>query len=112
MRALQFWILMLCSTIVAGLMIKEIFLTRELNQLQRSLSESQDVVSQGSAYQNAWKQLATRIFQASHQDPALAEVLRKENVAVHQNTQAAPPTAPMPTASTKSQVAPTHPATP
>jgi len=106
---------MLASTIVCGLMIKQIFLTRELNQLQRTLLESQDVVSQGSSYENAWKQLATHIYQASRQDPALADILRKENVAVHENapapTQPAPP-APGTAASTKAQVTPTHSVTP
>jgi hypothetical protein len=115
MRALQFWILMLASMIVCGLMIKQVFLTRELNQLQRTLLESQDVVSQGSSYENAWKQLATHIYQASRQDPTLADILRKENVAVHENTPA--PTQSMPSASgttpsTKAQVAPPHPANP
>jgi hypothetical protein len=90
MRSFQFWILLLCSTFVSILYLKQIFLSRDLNQAQRVLVDSQEAISQGNTYENMWKQLAMRIYQASRQDPVLAGVLKKENVQVR----AAPPTPP------------------
>jgi hypothetical protein len=120
MRANQFWILLLCSTIVSALMIKQIFLSRALNLEQRLLVDSQEVASTGSAYETAWKQLAIRIYQASHQDPALAEVLKNENVMIHSGsasgTSSTPATTPAPSptppASSKVPSGAPHPATP
>jgi hypothetical protein len=87
MRSLQFWILLLGSTFVSLFYFKQIFLARDLNQEQRILLDSQEVISQGNSYESMWKQLALRVFQASRQDPELADVLKKENVQVR----AAPP---------------------
>jgi hypothetical protein len=119
MRAAQFWILLLGSSFVSVLLIKQIFLNRDFNQEQRVLVESQQTASTGPAYENAWKQLALHIYQGSRQDPALAEVLKKENVEIHPNPAAgadsAPattPSAPAASASSKTPVAPPHPAAP
>jgi hypothetical protein len=117
MRSLQFWILLLGSVIVSGLMIKQIFMTRELNRLHRTLAESQQVISEGSYYQNAWQKLALSIYEASRQDPTLAAVLKKENVGIHaahtpDNGSTTPAMAPVPQISSKATVAPAHPVTP
>lgn len=117
MRAFQFWILILASTVISGLMIKQIFLTRDLNQLQRTLVESQQVISEGSEYHNAWQKLAMSIYQASRQDPTLDAVLKSEKVEVRATKPpgpgtAVPPTAPAPSTAAKAPVAPPHPTTP
>jgi hypothetical protein len=115
MRAFQFWVLVFASIFVSGLMIKQIFLSREVNQQQRTLADCQEVVNHGAAYENAWKQLAMRIYQSSRQDPALAAILKYENVEVHANPAAnagstTPTTAP--SVPQKAPLAPPHPATP
>jgi hypothetical protein len=112
MRSFQFWILLLCSSFVTFLYIKQIFLSRDLNQQQRVLVDSQQVVTEGATYESAWKQLAMQIFQASRQDPALADVLKRENVDVHPaaNTNSGSPT--NPATPPKAPAAPPHPGTP
>jgi len=117
MRAAQFWILLLGSSFVSVLLIKQIFLNRALDQEQRLLVESQEIASTGSTYENAWKQLARYIYQAGRRDPALAEVLKKENVEAHENPVANAGSAPAPTpstppASSQTPVAPLHPVAP
>lgn len=93
MRTFQFWILIVTSTVVCGLMLKQVFLLRELNQLERTLSDSQAVIKDGSQYENAWKQLAMRLYQTGRQDPAVIELLKKENVEIHPTQPAAAPPA-------------------
>jgi len=83
MRALQYWILVFGSSFVSILLIREVFLSRDLTQAQSRLTESQEVVSQGTAFENAWKQLAVRIYEIGNHDPALMELLKKENVGIH-----------------------------
>jgi len=65
---------------------------------------------------NAWKQIALHIYQAGTQDAALAEVLKKSNVQVHENPPASvtPTPAPgtTPSAPPKPAVVPIKPATP
>jgi hypothetical protein len=117
MRALQFWILLLGSSLVSVLLIKQIFLSRDLNQEQRLLVDSRETVSQGSGFENLWKQLAIHIYQASRQDPALVEVLKNEKVEIHANPAAGAGSAPVttppaPPASSKTPVVPLHPAAP
>jgi len=120
MKAAQFWILLLGSSFVSFLFIQEIFLSRALNQEQRQLLDDRETISTGAAYENAWKQLAVHIYEASRQDPALAEVLKNEKVEIHPKTApgaaSAPETTPPapPPASSKIPVAPAslHPVTP
>jgi hypothetical protein len=99
MRGFQFWILVLGSSLVSILLIKQIFLNHALRQEQRLLVDSQEAASNGPAFESAWKQLAVHIYQVGRQDPALLQVLKKENVGVHPNPNAgsalgAPPSAP------------------
>ncbi len=82
MRVLQFWILMLCSCIVTFLYLRQIVLERELDEQQRLVVDGQEAVTEGNAYENAWKQLAMSIYTNSRQDPEFARVLRMENVDV------------------------------
>jgi hypothetical protein len=116
MRSTQFWILLLFSSLLSVLLIKQIFVSRALDHEQRLLVDCQEVVSTGPTYENGWKQLAIRIYQASRQDPALAQVLKNEKVEIHEKLDAdagsAPPATPfVPPASSKAPVSP-HPTTP
>jgi len=108
MRAFQFWILVLGSTLVSILMIKQIFLNRSINEERRLLAESQQTFSEGGNFENAWKQLAMHIYQTGKDDPALIDVLKKANIDVHPtpNPNAVSTPAPTPSAS------PNPPATP
>src|ERR1017187_6839978 len=106
MRAAQFWILLLGSSFVSVLLIKQIFLGRALDQEQRLLVDSQETASTATGYENAWRQLAIHIYQAGRQDPALAGVLKNANVEIHPSPAAgagaAPATTPsVPPASSK-----------
>ena len=117
MRSLQFWILLLSSSFVSILLIKQIFLSRALNLEQRQLVDSQETASTASGYENLWKQLALHIYQASRQDPTLAGVLKNEKVEVHPTAPAASdatpnPTSSAPSASSKAPTAPLPPPVP
>lgn len=70
------------SLVISILLVRQAFLSHQLNQEQRTLQECQEAVSQGAAYENAWKELAVNIYQSSAQDPTLAAILRAENVGV------------------------------
>ncbi len=113
MRALQFWILLFGSILTSGFLIKEIFLSRSLSLEERTFSESQQTVSSGTTYENAWKQLAIHIYQASRQDPDFAAVLKNENVVIHAGPASTPPASPSAApVSSKAPVPPPHPSTP
>jgi hypothetical protein len=98
------------SSFVSFLFITQIFLTRSLIQQQRVLAESRDAVSQGAQYENAWHQVAMRIYQAGSQDPALADILKKESIAVRPHPEATAGSAPP--ASAQTPIAPPHPNAP
>ncbi len=115
MRALQFWILLLGSSFVSILLIKQIFLSRQLNLEQRIYADSQQTAASAATYEGAWKQLAVRIYQLSRQDPPLADVLKNEKVEIHPNASAAAgaaPVTPAPSSSSKAPVPPPHPTAP
>ena len=117
MRTFQYWILLLGSFFVSVLLIRQAFLTRDLNQVHDQLIENQETISRGAAFENAWKKLATRIYLVGKEDPALMELLKKENIGIHAesapNTGSAPaPTHSAPPASSKTPVAPVNPTTP
>lgn len=115
MRALQFWILLLGSTFVSILCIKQIFLSRQLNLAQRVYVDSQETASTAGSYEEAWKQLAIHIYQASRQDETLADVLKNEKVDIHPNATPGTGTVPAPVAPStppKAPVPPPHPTTP
>jgi hypothetical protein len=116
MRAIHFWILLLGSCLVSALMIKQIFLSRSIRQEQRLLADSQETIAAGPGYENAWTQLAIHIYQASHQDPDLAAVLKSENLTIKPkppagSTDSSTPSTPPPSpTSTKTPAATPHPA--
>jgi hypothetical protein len=118
MRALQFWILLFGSFFVSGLLIKEIFLSRTIAQEHRVLVDSQETAASGPNWENAWKQVALRIYPLSLKDPALAEMLRSEKIEVSRvnpltGAGSAPGTAPTPTPTPSAPAAPSKtPATP
>jgi hypothetical protein len=119
MRTAQFWILLLSSCFISVLYIKQIFLSRDLNHQQRNLVDSQQVISDGSEYENAWKQLALHMYEASKDDPALTGILKKENIDIRPKEKAAPlPSNPpttspaQPSAPPKVAVPPVHAGTP
>jgi len=99
MRGLQFWILLLGSSFVSILLIKEISLSRALYQEERQLADSQETAAAGQGYETAWKQLAIHLYQASHQDPTLSDVLKTEKIVIRTTTSPTPvPPAPGATA--------------
>jgi hypothetical protein len=83
MRALQFWILLLGSFIVSGLLVKAIFLSRSLYQEERIMTDNREITATAKPYESAWKQLALHINHSSKDDPAMAAVLKKENIVIH-----------------------------
>ena len=97
MRSFQFWVLLLGSIVVSFLLIKLALLSRSITQKQRDLVETQETASSASGYENAWKQLSLRIYSASRQDPALAQLLKNDNVEIHTKV---PPSSGLPPATT------------
>ena len=110
MRSFQFWVLLLGSFLVSGLLIKQTFVSKALIAEQRIMVDNQEIASTGAAYQNTWKELAVHIYQASRQDPPLAAVLKTERVTISST----PPASVMSTnsASSKAPVPPPTPGTP
>jgi len=111
MRKFQFWTLVLGSSLVSLLMIKQIFLSRELNQEQSVLISSEETAASAQTYQTAWQKLATAIYQASRQDPAFAAVLKNSAVEIHTKPTQVPggtsvPPSSLPSAPAKAPVAP------
>jgi hypothetical protein len=103
MRALQFWILLFGSFFVSGLLIKEIFLSRTIALEHRVLVDSQETAASAPDWENAWKQVALRIYPLSLKDPALAEMLKSEKIEVSRvnpitGAGSAPGTTPTPSA--------------
>src|SRR5271155_4525973 len=84
MKATQFWILMACSFVIGILLLREISLSRTLYQQERALGDTQEAAASAATYENAWKQLAIRIYETGHQDAALMAVLKSENIGVHE----------------------------
>jgi hypothetical protein len=63
-------------------MIKQIFLSRALNQEQSILIGSEETASTAQTYETAWQKLAMAIFQSSQHDPAFAAVLKESGVEI------------------------------
>jgi hypothetical protein len=82
MRAFQFWILIVGSICVTGLLIKQVLLNREIDYQQRLLVDNEETISDATKYSDAWRDLAVAVFSNSRQDPTLAAVLKDENVGI------------------------------
>jgi hypothetical protein len=67
-------------------MVKQIFLSRALNQEQGILIGSQEAASTGPTYETAWQKLALSIYESSRQDPTFAAVLKESDVEIHTKT--------------------------
>jgi hypothetical protein len=80
----QFWILVVCSSAVSLLMIKEIFLSHAIIDKQHVLVDSRETADSDSAYGNAWQKLALRVWKAGQQDPAMTALLKSEDVTVRE----------------------------
>jgi hypothetical protein len=91
MKPLQFWISIICSIVVSVLLIKTVLLNRALDVEQRTLVDSQETASSATVYEEAWKQLAVKIYQTGHQDPVMIDLLKSEGVNINFGT---PPPAP------------------
>jgi len=98
MKATQFWILLICSLVICALLLKEFLLSRTLYYQERNMGDAEEIAASGSSYEAAWKQLAIRIYEVGHQDPELMNVLKSENIGVHQAPPAVNATSPPSTA--------------
>jgi hypothetical protein len=90
MRAFQFWLLVLGATLVSLLMMKNVFIAREFNRQQHELIHSEQMANAEPQYENAWKTLAMHIYEKSKADPALAQVLKNNDVQVRSDESTAP----------------------
>jgi len=100
MKHLQFWILLVGSLFVCALYVEQIYLSRAISQQQQILYSSQQAASLGVTYNSSWKQLATRVYEMSRQDPALADVLKRNQIGIQDPATSTAP------ASTKAAVGP------
>jgi hypothetical protein len=110
MKVAQFWILLICSSLIGILLMSQIYLTRKLYQQERVFGDNQEDAAAAPVYEKAWKNLAIRIYEAGLNDPALLDVLKSESIGIHPNTVGTPgaPVAPgqVPTTNAPSAVAP------
>jgi hypothetical protein len=106
MRTFQFWILLLASSFVSFLYIAEIFLTHNLIKKQQEFAESREAVTEGAQYETIWRQLAFHIYKASSKDPALVDILKKENIGIRSGPPAGAGSAPAPPASAAAATVP------
>lgn len=83
MVRVRFWILMLASLAACALYFEQIYLSQEINRQQAALMDRQRMITLGASYENSWRRLAARIFQLGQKDPALAEVLKREQIDAH-----------------------------
>jgi hypothetical protein len=109
MRKVKFWVLLIGSILVCALYLEQIYLSRSILHQQKILVEAQQFVSLTPSYESSWKQLATRVYEMSLQDDALADVLKRNQISVQvkpssPSSGSAPQAAPAP--------APTLPASP
>jgi hypothetical protein len=114
MKPYQFWILLLISLVVSGLLIKQIFLSRTLAHAQANLIDNEEVASTAASFENAWQKLAMGLYQAAPQDSALLEVLKRQNIGIKVKASAPSANAPAPAVSPTPATTPTasNPATP
>ena len=106
MRRFQFWLLVIGSTLVSLLMVKQIFLSRALNHEQRTLIDCQDTASTAPTYQTAWQKLSLAIYDSSRQDPEFAAVLKNAGVEIRTKAND------LPSGSTPTDTTPKPPGTP
>ena len=84
LRGIQFWLLIACSTAAALLMIKQALLARQIIHEERFVIDQRRATENDEAYQNTWRVIASVVWKASGTDPALAELLKSENITVRQ----------------------------
>jgi len=75
---------MACSVIIGLMLLKQVSLTRELYDQEHDLGDSEEVASAANAYDNAWKQLAIRIFETGRNDPDLMDVLKAQGIGIRE----------------------------
>ena len=103
---------MACSVIIGLLLLKQVSLTHALYEEERSLGDNEEIAGSATAYENAWKQLAIRIFENGRNDANLMAVLHSLGINVRERPNPgsnAPSTAPAPA---QPGAKPTEPAAP
>jgi hypothetical protein len=87
MNRIQFFTLIVLSSLVTVLLLGQIFLERQTNYEQNRLGLASQAVNQGQAFQTNLKQLAIRILQVSKQtgDPGLQDLLTRNQITYTQN---------------------------
>ena len=89
----EFWILIICSAAVCLLMMKEIFLSHAIIVQQHVLVDAHETASTDAPYEDAWEKIALRVYKAGLVDPSMVDLLKSENVTIHQGPPP-PPSAP------------------
>jgi len=96
MNRIQFWVLTYSIILIAPLFLTDIYLSRVLREDERKVIILQRVAQEGSVYSNRWQQLATRVYQASLQDPVFKDVIVHQHIVITPRTPAAAPSTPEP----------------
>src|SRR6202012_6190521 len=91
MNRIQFFLLTGLSSLIVLLLLGHILLVRQANFEQNRLAMAQQALTQGQAFQNNLKQLATRIVADSQktQDQGLKDLLARQQITFSPNTNAA-----------------------
>lgn len=96
MNRVQFWVLTVASLILLGLFTTDIVEGYNAQAAARRLSGMHILIGQGKTCYERWQQIAVRTYQLGQQDPALRDVLTRQQINVkprveQQPAQAAPP---------------------
>jgi hypothetical protein len=83
-RGIQFWTLMVVSSIVFLLYMGEIYASHSIIKEQRFLVDQREIADSSPYYKDAWQKLAVAVWKGSQQDPALGELLKSEGIGVHE----------------------------
>jgi hypothetical protein len=78
----KFWILNATVAIVVLLLGAEIYLSGQVRLNQQNIALTQRTIAEGPGYHARWEKLALRTYQLSQQDPALKEVLQRQQIQV------------------------------
>lgn len=104
-KGIQFWVLLVLSTLTSLLYVSEVFISHAIIKEQHYLVDQHEESDSGPYYKDAWQKLAVQAWKGSAQDPTLIDLLKAEGISVHQG--------PPPASETGStNAAPTAPATP
>jgi hypothetical protein len=98
---LQFWIFTVGSLVVAALVATDLIIETQVQTYNHRLTVLERVIPEGEESYELSSRIATRIYELSAQDPALKDLMTREQIIV-KNTSPTPHPTPAPSPSPSS----------